>query len=167
MPYRFTKQVFLNAVACPRLGWFSRLDAPPHQLDPEQGSLAARFALQEARDVHERARALFPNAATVTRQAYEAACWQTQDLMDQPSTHTIVEAAFGTEACRARPDAIVRMGDDWRICEVKVALNRTRALVDELAYLWMVLNHSGVRLGGASLIPVSYTHLTLPTIYPV
>ncbi len=155
MPYRLTRQVFLNAVACPRLGWFSRLDNPPHELEPEQGSLAGRYLLQEGRDVHARARVLFPNASTVTRQAYEAACWQTQDLMDHPSTHTILEAAFGTSTCRARPDAVVRLGEDWRVCEVKTTLNRTRALVDDLGFSWMVLNQAGVNLGGASLILLS------------
>jgi len=155
MPYRLTRQVFLNAVACPRLGWFSRLDNPPHELEPEQGSLAGRYLLQEARDVHARARVLFPNASTVTRQAYEAACWQTQDLMDHPSTHTILEAAFGTSTCRARPDAVVRLGEDWRVCEVKTTLNRTRALVDDLGFSWMVRNQAGVNLGGASLILLS------------
>jgi len=155
MPYRLTRHVFLNAVACPRLGWFSRLDNPPHELDPEQGSLANRFLSQESRDVHARARALFPGAVTVSRQAYEAACWQTQDLMDHPSTHTVLEAAFGSSTCRARPDAVVRLGDEWRICEVKTALNRTKELVDHLAYSWMVLEQAGVKLGGASLILLS------------
>jgi len=155
MPYRLTRNEFLNAVACPRLGWFSRLDNPPHELDPEQGSLANRFLLQEARDVHARARALFPGALTVSRQAFEAACWQTQDLMDHPSTHTVLEAAFGSSTCRARPDAVVRVGDEWRICEVKSALYRTKELVDDLAYSWMVLEQAGVKLGGASLILLS------------
>ena len=155
MTTRLTRQSFLNAMNCPRLGWFSRLVTPPMELTLEQGTLADRFRVDEQKAVHDRARALFPEATIVTRQAYEAACWQTQDLLERPGTRAILDAAFGTNNCRARADALVRMGDEWHLYEVKADTVFDAAMVNEVAYVWMVLEAAGVGLGGASLLLVS------------
>ena len=155
MPARLTRQSFLNATACPRLGWFSRRETPPVQLAPEAGTLADRLHGDEQKDVHDRARAAFPDATAVTRQAFEAACWQTQDLLDRSSTQSILEAAFGTATCRARADALVRTTDAWHLYEVKADTVLTPRLVDETAYIWMVLDTAGVTLSGASILLVS------------
>lgn len=155
MSSRLTMQSFLSGVTCPRLGWYNRRDTPPIQLTLEQGTLADRFRGDEQKDVHDHARALFPDATLVTRQAFEAACWQTQDLIDRLSTRVIMEAAFGTSNCRARADVLVRMGESWHLYEVKANTSITTALIDEVAYNWMVLDAAGVDLGGASLLLVS------------
>jgi hypothetical protein len=157
---RLTRQSFLNSVACPRMGWFSRLESPPLQLVSEQGTLAERFRGDEQKDLHDHARALFPDAALVTRQAYEAACWQTQDLLDRPSTRVILEAAFWTANCRARANALVRTGETWHLYEVKARTSLTEELVDEVAFVQMVLDAAGVNLGGASLLLVSGDYRT-------
>jgi len=157
---RLTRQSFLNSVACPRLGWFSRLESPPLQLVSEQGTLAERFQGDEQREVHSRARGLFADATMVTRQAYEAAWWQTQDLLDRPSTTAILDAAFGTSNCRARADALVRTGETWHLYEVKARTSLTDELVDEVAFVRMVLDTAGVNLGGASVLLVSSDYRT-------
>ncbi|NLE94298.1 MAG: DUF2779 domain-containing protein [Dehalococcoidia bacterium] len=155
MSTRFSRLSFLNAVACPRLGWFSRLATPPVELSPGQGTLAERFLSEEQRNVHDRVRALFPDAVMVTRQAYEAACWQTQDLLDLASTTAVLEAAFGTTTCRARADILAREGDSWHLYEVKAQTHLTREAVDQMAFIWMVLDEAGVQLSRASLVLVS------------
>ncbi|MBN1151753.1 MAG: DUF2779 domain-containing protein [Dehalococcoidia bacterium] len=155
MSTRLTRQSFANSFACPRLGWFSRQATPPVQLSPEHGTLAERYSSEEQREVHARARALFPDAAMVTRQAYEAACWQTQDLLERPSTNAILEAAFATNMCRARADALVREGDSWHLYEVKASTHLTSDALDDVAFVWMVLDMAGVDLGGASVLLVS------------
>lgn len=43
MTFMLTQQSFLNAVRCPRLGWFSRQDTPPLAPSPERGTLAERL----------------------------------------------------------------------------------------------------------------------------
>jgi hypothetical protein len=155
MPARLTRQSFLNAVACRRLGWFSRRETPPVQLAPEQGTLSARFEAEQQREIHNRARALFADAAAVTRQAFEAACWQTQDLMDRASTTAILDAAFSSTTCRARADALVREGEEWHLYEVKASTAVSNTALDEIAFVWAVLRENGVQLGGASLVLLS------------
>lgn len=155
MSTRFSRQSFLNAIACPRLGWFSRLATPPVELSPGQGTLAERFLAEEQRNVHGRARSLFPEAAMVTRQAYEAACWQTQDLMDLASTTAVLEAAFGTSTCRARADILAREGESWHLYEVKAQTHLTNEAVDQMAFIWMVLDEAGVQLSRASMVLVA------------
>ena len=117
--------------------------------------IAERFLLDEDREVHSRARSLFPDAAMVTRQAYEAACWQTQDLMDRTATSAVLEAAFGTGSCRARADALVRSGEEWHLHEIKARTSLTTNMVDEAGFVWMVLDMAGVHLGRASILLVS------------
>ena len=155
MRTRLTRQSFLNSIACPRLGWYSRLETPPVQLSPGQGMIAERFLLDEDREVHSRARTLFPDAAMVTRQAYEAACWQTQDLMERTATTVVLEAAFGTGSCKARADSLVRSGEEWHLHEIKAHTGLTTNLVDEVGFVWMVLDLAGVHLGRASVLLVS------------
>lgn len=155
MSTRLTRQSFANSLACPRLGWFSRLLAPPAALSPDQGTLAERYSTEEQREVHARARARFPDAATVTRQAYEAACWQTQDLLERTSTRALLEAAFGTTTCRARADALVREGDAWRLYEVRPERHLTSGILNDAAFIQMVLHAAGLRLSGATVLLVS------------
>ncbi len=152
MPGRLSTHSFLNSVVCPRLGWFSRLETPPVQLDPERGTVADRLKSDEAQDIRERARTLFPNAPLVSRLAYDAACWQTQDLLDLASTSAILDAAFGTSTCRARADVLMRTGDSWYLYRVKDTTYYTDEIVDELAYEWMVIDATGVNLSGASVL---------------
>ena len=158
MPYRLSKHTFLNSARCPRLGWFSRQATPPVELAPRQTTVADRFPADEQREVHDRARILFPEATRVSRQAFEAACWQTQDLLDRASTSAILEAAFGTSTCRARADALVRTGETWCLYSIRACASSTSELVDELAYDWMVLDAAGVNLGGAILLLLSSDH---------
>jgi len=155
MPQRLTRHSFLNGVACLRLGWFSRQDTPPAALSADHGTMADRLLADEEREVHDRARALFPDAVAVSRRTFEAACWQTQDLLDRPGTHTMIEAAFSAANCKVRADALVRDGEGWHLYEVKSRTFATGRMTDELAYAWMVLDGAGVSLLGASLVLIS------------
>jgi hypothetical protein len=150
-----TRHSFLNAVRCPRLGWFSRQDTPPLALSPERDTLAERFLADEAHEVHDRARVCFPGAVTVSRRAFQAACWQTQDLIERPGTGALLEAAFTAANCRVRADALVRDGEGWRLHEMKACTRVTDQAIGELAYAWMVLDAAGVELYGASLVLLS------------
>ncbi len=152
MPGRLSKQSFLNSLACPRLGWYSRLETPPVQLVPDQGTVAERLPVEEAKDIHERSRSLFLDAPLVSRPGFDAACGQTLDLLDRPSTTAVLDAAFGTSTCRARADVLVRTADSWYLYKVKDATWYTNEIVDELAYEWMVIDASGVSLSGASVL---------------
>jgi hypothetical protein len=128
------------------------LDTPPVELAPERGTVAERLRIDETQDMRERARSLFVDVRLVTRQAYDAACWQTLDLIDRASTSAILDAAFGTAACRARADALIRTGDSWYLYKVHVGTSYSAQTVDELAYEWMVIDAAGVNLSGASVL---------------
>jgi len=149
---RLTRQSFLNSIDCLRLGWFSRLDTPPAELAPSRDTLAERLRTDETQDIRERARSLFVDVPLVTRRAYDAACWQTLDLLDRASTSAILDAAFGTAACRARADALVRTGDSWYLYKVHFGTSYSPRTVDELAYEWMVIDAAGVNLSGAAVL---------------
>jgi len=155
MRTRLTRSSFASSLACPRLGWFSRLLTPPAELSTDHGTLAERFSAEEQREIHPRAHALFPNATLVTRQAYDAACWQTQDLIERKSTVAVLEAAFGTATCRARADALVRANDAWRLYEVWPESRPSAAILNDTAFIWMVIAATGLNLEGASLLLVS------------
>ena len=125
------------------------------QLAPQQGTVAERLRGEEAQDIHERARTLFPDAPLVSRRAYDAACGQTADLIDRASTSAILDAAFGTATCRARTDALVRTADSWYLYRIKDTTCYSDEIVDELAYEWMVIDATSVNLSGASALLVS------------
>ena len=59
-----TKSIFLNALACPTLGWLLRSGQYIEEFYDESLTLAHRFRIEQGIEIENRARQLFPSEIT-------------------------------------------------------------------------------------------------------
>ena len=60
-----SKQLFLNAIACPSLGWLLRSGQEIEGLSYESLSLAEQFRIEQGAEIGRRARTLYPEGVLV------------------------------------------------------------------------------------------------------
>jgi hypothetical protein len=142
-----TKEVFLEALACLTRGWFIK------NLDSEPPSVGDLLRMEEGKEVHRRARALFPSGVFAGNPP------KTQTLLAKGDTDPIFEAAFEADSFSARADLIIPGKKGIRLVEIKSSLHdddEVKAeLIDDLAYTAMVLRKAGHRITEAELLLLS------------
>lgn len=83
-------------------------------------------------------RRVFPDGALVEDRDFSAAVEVTRRLLADPGVGTIFEAAFRAGDCVARVDILSRVGDAWRVVEVKSGTSANPRYLRDLAYTTMV-----------------------------
>ena len=149
-----SKSDWLSAQQCLTKAWLGRRTIPPAL------SEADLFRMEQGREVGSLARDLYPNGILVSGTGANSAAKITQDLIANPSSETIFEAAFASGAFVARADILQRQNEDWHVLEVKSSFSDTKDigdLVDDLAYTVMVLRRAGLSVTRASLVLLSRT----------
>lgn len=149
-----TKEIFLNAIACPALGWSLRCDENTRQLLEESRTLGEQFLMEQGLEIHNRARQLYPNGVLVQSKGVTAV-QETMRLMNDPTVSTIFEATFLTDDYVAKADILRRNGKGWHLIEVKSSTNDKEEFIDDMAYTAMVIEHAGFRVNTIALILVS------------
>jgi len=81
-----SKQVFLNAVACPSLGWLLRSGQEVEGLSYESLSLAEQFRIEQGAEIGRRARTLYPDGLLVQASNFAKSVEQTLALMQGKKT---------------------------------------------------------------------------------
>ncbi len=145
-----SKQVFLNALICPALGWISQCD----DAFGAELTLGERFRIEQGLEVGRRARSLYPGGR-LTSLNFEAALGETKGALADTSVPAIFEGAFLIDNFAARADVLVRADEGWRLVEVKSATNDREEFIDDMAYTAMVLGGCGLDIGHVSLLLVS------------
>ncbi len=147
-----TKSIFLNAVACPTLGWLLR----NQKIDTTQNlTLSQKFRMEQGLDIGKRARTIFPKGILVDDWNVDSAAKKTAELMNKPEVSTIFEATFLDDPFVAKADVLQREGESWHLIEVKSGVNDKAEYVDDLAYTCMVASRCGAPISGKSLLLVS------------
>lgn len=150
-----TKEIFLNAIACPTLGWLFRCDENTRQLLKESRTLGDQFLIEQGLEIHERARQLYPDGILVQRRGLAPAVQETIRLMNDPTVSTIFEATFLTDDYVAKADILRKNGKGWHLIEVKSSANDKEEFLDDMAYTTMVIEHAGIKVNTITLILVS------------
>ena len=145
-----TKEIFLNTVTCPTLGWLLRNTFPQ-----QEESLGERFRKEQGIEIGNRARSLHPDGLLIDDKVIVTAAAKTRRAMDDPGTAILFEAAFLADGCAARADILKRHGNRWHLVEVKSGVNDKDEYIDDLAYTAMVLSRCGVDIAHASLMLIS------------
>jgi CRISPR/Cas system-associated exonuclease Cas4 (RecB family) len=147
-----SKNIFLNTLACPTLGWLLRSEAEEARREP---TLAEQFHMEEGCNVHRRAHELFLEGLVVKSPTLASAVEATSEAVGNPAVNEIIEPAFVVGPYAARPDALVRRGDGWRLIEVKASLNDKVKFINDMAYTAMVLRKAGLSIIEATLVLMS------------
>src|SRR4030042_833584 len=89
-----SKNVFLNAIACPSLGWLLRSGEPIEQLSEEALSLGERFRIEQGAEIGIRARELYKDGILISGKSLLDAEKDTTLLMNNKNVSVIFEATF-------------------------------------------------------------------------
>lgn len=146
-----SKAIFLDAVACPTLGWLERLgDGTSEEL-----TLGARFRIWQGQEIGERARKLFPGGQQIAAGNMDVADATTRALLADSGVPSLFEAAFATDGYAARADVLLRRAEGWHLIEVKSSVNDRDEFIDDMAYTAMVAALCGLKIESVGLMLVS------------
>jgi len=150
-----SKQVFLNAVVCPTLGWLLRSDKVSKQITEAGLTLGERFRIEQGIEIGSRARELYPGGLLIDDVDLVSASKKTESLMNEPSVSIIFEGAFLIDGFVARADILKRGAKGWQLIEVKSSVNDREEFIDDMAYTAMVIKRCGFNISNVSLLLVS------------
>lgn len=149
---KITKEIFLNSIVCPTLGWMLRNPAKDEKKDLDT---AARFRMEQGIEVGRRARNPCPGGNLVREMDSDRAALKTRELLQDDSISIIFEGTFNYGNYVARADILKRLDDGWHILEVKSSVNDDEKHVDDLSYTVMVCQRAGLDIKRASLMLIS------------
>ena len=155
MKKTISKNLFLNAMVCPTLGWRLRADEPGGATASASSTLAEQFRMEQGLEVGRRARNLFPGGVLISTGDLAKAAAETTEQIRAGRPSVLFEATFVVDDYVAKADVLTRIGDTWHLVEVKSSVNLKQELIDDLAYTLMVLSRGGLKISKASLLLVS------------
>ncbi len=150
-----SKQIFLNVLVCPTLGWLMRSGEITKQITEAELTLGERFRIEQGIEIGRRARELYPDGLLIDDTDLVSASKGTKRLMNDPSVSIILEGAFLIDGFVARADILRRKGKDWHLVEVKSSVNDREEFIDDMAYTAMVIDRCGFNISSVSLLLVS------------
>lgn len=150
-----SKNVFLNTIVCPSLGWLLRSGEPIEQLSEESLSLGEWFRIEQGAEIGKRARGLYRDGTLVSGKSLSAAAEDTRSLMGDRGTPVLFEATFLVDDYVAKADMLQRERRGWKLIEVKSSVNDKAEFLDDLAYTSLVIDRAGFDISAASLMLVS------------
>lgn len=156
-PY-LTKSRYIDGLRCFRKLWLGWYEPMPHD-DPEPFSI-----LDIGNQIGTKAHLLFPGGVLVEEKAYQhqEAVDKTRDLINNPSTPAIFEAAFEHENVRVRVDILERLGNGtWGLREVKSSgsVSENKRHFDDVAVQLHVVEGSGLEVSSVELIHVNRNYV--------
>jgi hypothetical protein len=147
---RMNRDVFLNALVCPRLGWLIRKGN-----FKREDTLAQQVNLEQEKRIKERIRNQFTNGVLVSEKDFNAARKKTLLLLNNKDVGTIFDAAFTAGGYDGSADIITREDGLWRLHEIKSATQVKQKYLDDIAYTLMITEAAGLRVSSASIILIS------------
>ena len=145
-----TKQIFLDALTCPTLGWISRCQ---EDFGAEL-TLGERFRIEQGIEIGRRARGLYPGGRLMSLNM-TVALEETRKALADDSVPSVFEGAFLADNFAARADVLERTGQSWHLVEVKSSVNDRDEFIDDMAYTTMVVGCCGLDISRVSLLLVS------------
>ncbi|MBU3917461.1 DUF2779 domain-containing protein [bacterium] len=145
-----TKNIFLNTLACPSLGWLLRTNTS----SPYQDDYATRFRLEQGVKIGEMARGLHGEGLLIKESKISDAVDHTKKAI-QENENILFEAAFQHENFVSRADILIKDLKTWHMYEVKSGLNDKPEYIDDMAYTVLIAKMSGLLIEKVSLLLLS------------
>lgn len=158
--HRLSKSKFLSGLQCHK-----RLYLELHQPElADEPDAQTEAAFELGQEIGQLARRRFPGGVLVSQDhAHLAeAVKETASLVKNPAVPAIFEATFVHDGVLVRVDILKRAGQDqWRLIEVKAAMEVKAHYHDDVALQAHVLTGAGVRLAGSSVLHVNREYVYL------
>jgi predicted RecB family nuclease len=149
-----SKNIFLNSLICPVLGWHLRNDSAARNRVSSL-TLGEKLRIEQGIEIGKRAQALYSKGVLVENKDMISASRETKKLMEDPNIPIIFEGAFLVDNFAARADILMREKDGWHIIEVKSGASDKKEFIDDMAYTAMVIESSGLNVSCVSLFFIS------------
>lgn len=150
-----SKEIFLNALTCPSLGWSLSNEGSAGQPVLPKPTLGEKFRMEQGAEIGLRARSLHSNGLLIDEPKISSAVARTSQVIKEGESSTIFEGAFLVGGFAARADILRRSGSGWHLAEVKSSLNDKEEFIDDMAYTAMVIQKNGLEVQRISLILIS------------
>lgn len=145
-----TKNIFLNTLVCPGLGWLYR----HNQIKRETG-IGTQFIMEQGVLVEEKAREVFPDGYLIDEIDLQASLEKTQKMVSEKYP-CIFAPIFQVGNYRTKAD-VLKLKEDgaWHMIEVKSSTNDKDEFIEDMAYTTMVLQRAGISLTQISIMLIS------------
>jgi len=147
-----TKNIFINTLACPTLGWLMRV---MEAKKPEPPTLGEIFRMEQGRDIEVRARSLYPGGLLIEDANLELSHKKTIGAIKNREVSAIFGATFLMDGFVTKADILQRIKGGWRLNEVKSSIVDKPEFIDDMAYTTMVAEKGGLKISETSLILIS------------
>jgi len=148
-----TKEIFLNTITCPTLGWLKRSGEIEKYL-PEL-SMGQKFRMEEGLEIHKMARKLYPDGRLIDKIHLDKAVQTTNEAINNKQLSTIFEGTFTHDVFVAKADILRKVENKWHLIEVKSSVNDREEFIDDVAYTACIITNCGLKLSKTSLLLVS------------
>jgi CRISPR/Cas system-associated exonuclease Cas4 (RecB family) len=135
-----SKDIFLNTVFCPTLGWRLKNERIQEELSP--GTL---FRMEQGREIGRLARELHPEGIPIDESDSVSSARVTQKYLRNPKKRVLFEATCLVDNYVAKADIILQHSKGWDLIEVKSSVNQNQEHIDDMAYTTLVALKSGFR----------------------
>ncbi|MDD9859133.1 MAG: DUF2779 domain-containing protein [Nitrospira sp.] len=157
-PHRLSKSRFLSGLQCQKRLYLEIHD-PQLATEPDD---RRQSILDMGQEVGQIARRCFPDGVLVaeTHRQIPAALEKTAALVADPNVPAIFEGAFQCDGTLIRVDVLERVGQTWRLIEVKASARVKSVHLDDLAVQTYVIRGDGLEVSGTLLMHVNrqYTY---------
>jgi len=144
------KEIFLDSIVCPALGWMIRNDKIS-----TTDTLGDKFRMWQGSEVHKRARGLYPQGIFIDEPKIKTAAGKTSALIGDQEESVLFEATFIADGYVAKTDILQRLDEGWHIIEVKSSIRDKAEFIDDMAYTTMIVEQSGLQIKKITLFLVS------------
>ena len=150
--HNVSKEIFLNTLTCPTLGWLLRMRREEVYRKP---TLGERFRMEQGIEIGKRARELNHNGVLIIDKNIALASEKTNSVMDDINIPTLFEGTFLIDGFIAKVDILKRNKNGWHMIEVKSSINDKEEFIDDMAYTAMVTDRCGFDISMVSLLLIS------------
>ena len=143
------RSLFLKTADCPVLGWNIY-----RNLVKKNNSVSDEFLIFEAKNIHEKAKRLFPDAVQVTGTLQES-IEQTKKFLEDNSIQTLLEPVFEYDGFIAKADILTKQDNYWQIIEVKSGNKWKNKYISDIAYNCLIASKTINCISKAKLMLLS------------
>ena len=145
------KRTFLKSIDCDTAGWIEHNNSKkPLTIDEE-------LRIFQGNQVGTLARTHYSKGQLVSGSTIQSAIAYTQQLINTHKNIILFEGAFEHNGFVARPDILVKTGEDYQLIEVKSStpkkLNTAegKPYLDDIAYTFWIVSSTGINITNAQL----------------
>lgn len=142
------RTLFLKTSDCPVLGWNLY-----RNLVKKNNSVGDEFLVFEAKNIHEKAKLLFPNAVQITGTLQES-IEQTKKSLENEKIQTVFEPVFEYAGFIAKIDILNKQDNSWQIIEVKSGNKWKNKYISDIAYNSLIASKT-INISKAKLMLLS------------